>query len=203
MPWNPAVLEQRIGRIHRLGQKHPIEVYHLITEGGIEARIVDLVGDKRALFTGLFDGASDEVHFESSGSFLSRAIRLVAEAPVEEAAGAEGSEAAESAAEALLEAEDMASPASLAAPDLVDTPLPIAPEAPLPPFSGSAHAAARASATATDVGAILPRISVRPLPGGGISLEAPPEAAAALASLLLGLAQQISAAVQPSIVREG
>jgi SNF2 family DNA or RNA helicase len=30
LPWNPAVLEQRIGRIYRLGQKLPIDVYNLV-----------------------------------------------------------------------------------------------------------------------------------------------------------------------------
>ena len=30
LPWNPAVLEQRIGRIYRLGQKQPIDVYNLV-----------------------------------------------------------------------------------------------------------------------------------------------------------------------------
>ncbi len=39
LPWNPAVLEQRVGRIYRLGQKQPIQVYNLVSEGGIEARI--------------------------------------------------------------------------------------------------------------------------------------------------------------------
>jgi SNF2 family DNA or RNA helicase len=70
LPWNPAVLEQRIGRIHRLGQKRPIDVYNLVSEWGIEPRISDLVGNKRAFFTGLFDGTTDEVAFERSGAQL-------------------------------------------------------------------------------------------------------------------------------------
>ena len=80
LPWNPAVLEQRIGRIYRLGQRRPIDVYNLVSEPGIESRIADLVGSKQALFTGLFDGTSDEVTFERSGSFLSRIERIVAPA---------------------------------------------------------------------------------------------------------------------------
>src|SRR5204863_3028217 len=69
LPWNPAVLEQRIGRIYRIGQRLPIDVYNLVSEPGIESRIPDLVGSKRALFVGLFDGTTDEVTFERSGSF--------------------------------------------------------------------------------------------------------------------------------------
>src|SRR3984893_14889009 len=78
LPWNPAVLEQRIGRIHRLGQRRPIDVYNLVSEPGIESRIADLVGSKKAFFTGLFDGTTDEVTFDRSGSFLSRIERIVA-----------------------------------------------------------------------------------------------------------------------------
>ncbi|MBI3854724.1 MAG: DEAD/DEAH box helicase [Planctomycetes bacterium] len=78
LPWNPAVLEQRIGRIHRLGQKKPIDVYNLVSEGGIESRIALLVGGKQAIFKGLFDGTSDTVSFEQSGSFLSRIEKVVA-----------------------------------------------------------------------------------------------------------------------------
>lgn len=77
LPWNPAVLEQRIGRIHRLGQRRPIDVYNLVSEPGIESRIADLVGSKQALFTGLFDGTTDEVMFERGGGFLSRIERIV------------------------------------------------------------------------------------------------------------------------------
>ena len=77
LPWNPAVLEQRIGRIYRLGQKRPIDVYNLVSQASIEARIAALVADKKALFTSLFDGSSDEVRFDRSGSFLSRLEKLV------------------------------------------------------------------------------------------------------------------------------
>ena len=77
LPWNPAVLEQRIGRIYRLGQRRPIDVYNLVSEPGIESRIAELVGSKQALFTGLFDGTTDAVVFERSGSFLSRIERIV------------------------------------------------------------------------------------------------------------------------------
>jgi superfamily II DNA/RNA helicase len=84
LPWNPAVLEQRIGRIYRLGQKRPIDVYNLVSQCSIEARIAGLVADKQALFSSLFDGPSDEVRFERSGSFLSRIERVVEPAVVPE-----------------------------------------------------------------------------------------------------------------------
>ena len=36
LPWNPAVLEQRIARAHRMGQTQPVQVYVLVTEETIE-----------------------------------------------------------------------------------------------------------------------------------------------------------------------
>jgi superfamily II DNA or RNA helicase len=86
-PWNPAVLEQRVGRVHRNGQLRPVEVFHLLTDGGIEARVRELVGNKRALFDGLFDGAKDEVSFDRSGTFLERLQRVI-EIPKPEPAAA-------------------------------------------------------------------------------------------------------------------
>jgi superfamily II DNA or RNA helicase len=77
LPWNPAVLEQRIGRIHRLGQTLPIDVYHLVCEDGIEGRIAQLVANKSALFDAVFDGTSDDVSFEHGSSFLHRMKELV------------------------------------------------------------------------------------------------------------------------------
>jgi hypothetical protein len=77
LPWNPAVLEQRIGRIYRLGQKQPIDVYNLVTEEGIEANIAKLVGQKSAVFSSLFDGTSNEVIFDGQASFMEGVKKLV------------------------------------------------------------------------------------------------------------------------------
>ena len=77
LPWNPAVLEQRIGRIYRLGQEHPIDVVNLVSEYGIEARIAGLVQNKKALFSGLFDGVSDEVLYDKPSGFLKEIERLI------------------------------------------------------------------------------------------------------------------------------
>jgi SNF2 family DNA or RNA helicase len=50
LPWNPMRLEQRIGRIHRLGQDHTCQVYNLATIGTIEEHIVRLLHEKIRLF---------------------------------------------------------------------------------------------------------------------------------------------------------
>ncbi|MDF1565852.1 MAG: DEAD/DEAH box helicase [Deltaproteobacteria bacterium] len=81
LPWNPAVLEQRIGRVHRLGQRSPVEVYNLMGRACIEERMAATLSDKRALFSGLFDGEADEIRFERSGSFLSRMERVLGPEP--------------------------------------------------------------------------------------------------------------------------
>lgn len=66
-PWNPARLEQRIGRVHRMGQMHPVQVIHLLTKDSIEERVWETMRLKKALFSGLFDGTSDEISFEKLG----------------------------------------------------------------------------------------------------------------------------------------
>lgn len=77
LPWNPAVLEQRIARVHRLGQTQPIDVYNLVTEDGIEGRIAKLLEQKQALFSTLFDGTSDQVAFGGQASFVESVKHLV------------------------------------------------------------------------------------------------------------------------------
>ena len=46
LPWNPMDIEQRIGRIHRYGQKHTAQVYNLVLSDTIEGRIFLLLTDK-------------------------------------------------------------------------------------------------------------------------------------------------------------
>ena len=66
-PWNPARLEQRIARVHRMGQLKPVLAVHLLTENSIEERVWETIRLKKALFEGLFDGAGSEVSFEKLG----------------------------------------------------------------------------------------------------------------------------------------
>ncbi|MFZ3207780.1 MAG: DEAD/DEAH box helicase, partial [Geobacteraceae bacterium] len=55
IPWNPAILEQRIARVHRMGQKKSVRVINFISKNSIEERILDLIRFKKALFAGALD----------------------------------------------------------------------------------------------------------------------------------------------------
>ena len=48
--WNPAVEEQAEDRVHRIGQRKPVLVLKLLTEGTIEERIQEVLERKRRLF---------------------------------------------------------------------------------------------------------------------------------------------------------
>ncbi len=61
LPWNPAVLEQRIGRIYRIGQDEPIQVLNLVSKDSIEERMIDRLRFKRSLFEGALDGGDDTI----------------------------------------------------------------------------------------------------------------------------------------------
>lgn len=50
LPWNPMRVEQRIGRVHRLGQTEDVRIYNLCTLGTIEEHIVNLLHEKINLF---------------------------------------------------------------------------------------------------------------------------------------------------------
>ncbi|MFQ5610393.1 MAG: DEAD/DEAH box helicase, partial [Woeseiaceae bacterium] len=59
LPWNPAVLEQRIARAHRMGQKRPIQVFVLVTEGTIEENLLGTLSAKHELALAALDVESD------------------------------------------------------------------------------------------------------------------------------------------------
>jgi superfamily II DNA or RNA helicase len=93
LPWNPAVLEQRIGRVHRLGQSKSVQVVNFVAQGSIEEGMLGLIKFKRSLFAGALDGGEKEVFL--GGSRLNRFMETVEkatggipEASVEDAAAA-------------------------------------------------------------------------------------------------------------------
>jgi hypothetical protein len=47
LPWNPAVLEQRIGRVHRLGQTRGVQVVNFVAEGTIEEGMLPVLAFKK------------------------------------------------------------------------------------------------------------------------------------------------------------
>jgi superfamily II DNA or RNA helicase len=59
LPWNPAVLEQRIGRAHRMGQKRPVQVYLLVSENTIEENMLKTLAAKKDLSLAALDAGSD------------------------------------------------------------------------------------------------------------------------------------------------
>jgi hypothetical protein len=183
LPWNPAVLEQRIGRIYRLGQRRPIDVYTLVSEPGIESRIADIVGAKKALFTGLFDGTTDEVTFERSGSFLSHIERIVAPAL------APGQSRA--AAAVIVVPEDDATEREIdavvaAGDESRDAPVEVGPRPESIP-------------SAAEIQRLVSALSVRRTANGGLVIEAPPETASTLGALFSGMAQLLQAAAVPPV----
>ncbi len=50
LPWNPMRIEQRVGRIHRIGQTREVFIFNLCTAGSLEARLLGLLTDKIRMF---------------------------------------------------------------------------------------------------------------------------------------------------------
>jgi superfamily II DNA or RNA helicase len=60
LPWNPAVLEQRIARAHRMGQRRHVHVYLLVTEGTIEEGMLATLSAKADLALAVLDQSSEK-----------------------------------------------------------------------------------------------------------------------------------------------
>jgi superfamily II DNA/RNA helicase len=58
LPWNPAVLEQRISRVHRMGQKRPVQAYLLVTEETLEEKLLGTLSAKHELALAALDPES-------------------------------------------------------------------------------------------------------------------------------------------------
>ncbi len=79
LPWNPAVLEQRIARAHRMGQKRPVQVFVLITEDTLEDRLLGTLSAKHQLALAALDPDSDveEVEVGSGIEELKRRLEVL------------------------------------------------------------------------------------------------------------------------------
>ncbi len=88
LPWNPAVLEQRIGRVHRLGQTRGVQVVNFVAQASIEEGMLAVLAFKKSLFAGVLDGGVGEVSLNGSrlAKFMEsveQVTKATAEVPVE------------------------------------------------------------------------------------------------------------------------
>ena len=83
LPWNPAVLEQRIARAHRMGQREPVHVYVLVTEETLEENLLGVLSSKHDLALAALDFQSDvaQVDFVSNVEEMRRRLEVLLGAP--------------------------------------------------------------------------------------------------------------------------
>src|SRR5207302_8770256 len=99
LPWNPAVLEQRIARAHRMGQTQPVQVFVLVTEETIEENLLATIAAKRDLALAALDAESevDTVDLASGMDELKGRLEVLLgakpEAPVDESQKRDSEEA--------------------------------------------------------------------------------------------------------------
>jgi superfamily II DNA or RNA helicase len=77
LPWNPAKLEQRIGRVHRMGQTRGVQVINFVAQGSIEEGMLGVLAFKKSLFAGVLDGGDSAVFM--NGTRLSKFMESVDE----------------------------------------------------------------------------------------------------------------------------
>jgi superfamily II DNA or RNA helicase len=78
LPWNPAILEQRIGRVHRMGVGGTVSVVNFVASGTIEHGMLGLLKFKSALSKGILDGGEKEIAL--GGSRLTKFMETVEKA---------------------------------------------------------------------------------------------------------------------------
>jgi SNF2 family DNA or RNA helicase len=78
--WNPAVEDQAIDRVHRIGQTNTVFVYRMVTAGTIEERIQALKTDKKTLFDQIVGGHAGDFEWSKHFNSLNSLIQLTAAA---------------------------------------------------------------------------------------------------------------------------
>ena len=76
LPWNPAVLEQRISRAHRMGQKRPVQVFLLVTKDTLEENLLATLSTKHELSLAVLDPESDKAEVDMAAGMEELKRRL-------------------------------------------------------------------------------------------------------------------------------
>lgn len=98
LPWNPAVLEQRIARAHRMGQTQSVQVFVLVSEQTIEENLLATIAAKKDLALAALDAESDvdEVALSSGLQELKSRLEILLgarpEAPLDQSVKRESEE---------------------------------------------------------------------------------------------------------------
>ena len=74
LPWNPMKIEQRIGRVDRIGQKYPVKAFNLIFEDSVELRVQEVLEEKLATILDEFgvDKTQDVLDSAESGAVFEK-----------------------------------------------------------------------------------------------------------------------------------
>jgi hypothetical protein len=110
LPWNPAILEQRIARVHRMGQKQPVQVYLLVTTETLEENMLGTLSAKHELSLAVLDPDADAcaVDLATGMDELKRRMEILLGTPPEAAEDESMRADAEKAAAVLIQKEKVA-----------------------------------------------------------------------------------------------
>lgn len=76
IPWNPTRLEQRIGRVHRYGQQHPVHIFNLNLRASIEEYVLYVLTDKINMFQQVIGELETILTFMAADERISFEFRL-------------------------------------------------------------------------------------------------------------------------------
>ncbi len=110
LPWNPAILEQRIARAHRMGQKRPVQIFLLVTTETLEENLLATLSAKHELSLAVLDPEAEaaEVDLNTGIEELKRRLEVLLGARPEAAEDERMKAEAEREAAALARKEKMA-----------------------------------------------------------------------------------------------
>jgi superfamily II DNA/RNA helicase len=69
LPWNPMMIEQRIGRVDRIGQKHKVQAYNMLTNNSVDLRVYEVIEEK-------LNKIIDQLGIDKTSDVLDSAIDL-------------------------------------------------------------------------------------------------------------------------------